>query len=106
VNHTFLKALKKKLALNTKWSTKAGTFTTKAKCKCMFSFPEFHENRDIIWDVYVDTSSSEDSRYDMIVDRDLMNYIGLDLRFSDSTMLWDNATVPMRSIKWLEADNL
>jgi hypothetical protein len=72
----------------------------------MFSFPEFHENRDMIWDVYVDTSSSEDSRYDMIVGRDLMNYIGLALKFSDSTMVWDNATVPMRSIKSLEADNL
>jgi hypothetical protein len=72
----------------------------------MFSFPEFHENRDIIWDVYVDTSSSEDSQYDMIVGRDLMNSIGLDLKFSGSTMTWDNATVPMRSIKWLEADNL
>jgi hypothetical protein len=92
VNHTFLNALKKKSALNTKWSTKAGTFTLKAKCKCMFSFPE---NRDIIWDVYVDTTSSEDSRYNMIVGRDLMYSIGLDLRFSDSTMVWDNATVPM-----------
>jgi hypothetical protein len=58
----------------------------------MFSFPEFHENQDIIWDVYVYTSSSEDSRYDMIVGRDLMYFIGLDLRFSDSTMTWDNAT--------------
>jgi hypothetical protein len=72
----------------------------------MFSFPEFHENRDIIWDVYVDSTSSKDSRYDMIVGRDLMYSIGLDLRFSDSTMVWDNATVPMQSIKWLEADNL
>jgi hypothetical protein len=96
----------KKSALRTKWSTKAGTFTTTAKCKCMFSFPEFDENRDIIWDVSVDTTSTEESRYDMIVDRDLMYSIGLDLRFSDSTMVWDNATVPMRSITWLEADNL
>jgi hypothetical protein len=106
VNHKFLKKLKKKQSLNTKWTTKAGTFTTTAKCKCMFSLPEFHENRDIIWDVYVDSSSSEDSRYDMIVGRDLMNSIGLDLKFSDGTMTWDNASVPMRSTKWLESDNL
>jgi len=106
VNHSFLKALKKKSALNTKWSTKAGTFTTTAKCKCMFSLPEFHENRDIIWDVYVDTTSSKNSRYDMIIGRDLMNSIGLDLKFSDNTMIWDNASVPMRSVKWLEGDNL
>ena len=44
VNHKFLKKLKKKQSLNTKWTTKAGTFTTTAKCKCMFSLPEFHEN--------------------------------------------------------------
>jgi hypothetical protein len=106
VNHSFLKDLEKNAALNTKWSIKAGTFTTTAKCQCMFSLPEFHENRDIIWDVYVDTSSTKGSRYDMIIGRDLMNNIGLDLRFSDNTMTWDNASVPMHSVQWLEADNL
>jgi hypothetical protein len=69
----------------------------------MFFLPEFHENRDIIWDVYVDTTSTnttstKDSRYDMIIGRDFMNSIGLDLKFSNNTMTWDNASVPMRSV--------
>jgi hypothetical protein len=72
----------------------------------MFSLPEFHENREIIWDVYVDTTSTKESLYDMIIGRDLMNSIGLDLNFSDNTMTWDNASVPMRSVKWLKGDNL
>jgi hypothetical protein len=72
----------------------------------MFSLPEFHESRDIIWDAYVDTTSTKDSRYDMIIDRGLVNSIGLDLKFSDNTMTWNSASVHMRSVKWLEGDNL
>jgi hypothetical protein len=64
------------------------------------------EPRHYMGRIYVDTTSTKESRYDMIVGRDLMYSIGLDLRFSDSTMVWDNTTVPMRSTKWLEANNL
>jgi hypothetical protein len=31
----------------------------------------------------------------MIVDRDVLNTMGMDFMFSDGTMKWDNATVPM-----------
>ena len=45
--------------------------------------------------MYVDESTSL-STYDMIIGRDLMDSIGLDLLFSENLMRWDNATVPMR----------
>ena len=59
--------------------------------------PEFHAHRLIEWDMYVDDSTSL-TTYDMIVGRDLMDSIGLDLIFSENLMRWDNATVPMRTI--------
>jgi hypothetical protein len=57
--------------------------------------PEFHAQRLIKWDMYVDDSTSL-STYDMIIGRDLMDAIGMDLLFSENLMRWDNATVPMR----------
>ena len=57
--------------------------------------PEFHAHRLIEWDMYVDDSTSL-TTYDMIIGRDLMDSIGLDLLFSENLMRWDNATVPMR----------
>ena len=61
--------------------------------------PEFHQHRVIEWEMYVDESSSSLTTYDMIVGRDLMESIGLDLLFSENLMRWDNATVPMRDNK-------
>ena len=80
----------------------AGSFTTTKKCKCKFLLPEFHAHRVIEWDVYVDDSKSNVSRYDMIIGRDLMEAIGLDLLFSENLMRWDNATVPMRDSSWFD----
>jgi len=63
--------------------------------------PEFHAHRVIEWEVYVDDSTSL-STYDMIIGRDLMDAIGLDLLFSENLMKWDNATVPMRDSSLFE----
>lgn len=52
---------------NTKWSTKAGTFSTKMKCKITFCLPEFHEQTDITWTAHVDETATHLSRYDMII---------------------------------------
>jgi hypothetical protein len=97
VNKSFVTKLPQRKTTTTTWKTKAGTFSTTKKCKCKFMLPEFHQHRVIEWEMYVDESSSSLlSTYDMIVGRDLMESIGLDLLFSENLMRWDNATVPMR----------
>jgi len=58
--------------------------------------PEFHKHRVVEWEMYVDETASSLSTYDMIIGRDLMESIGLDLLFSENLMRWDNATVAMR----------
>ena len=95
VKGSFLKKIPQKSSTHTTWNTKAGTFSTTKKCKCKFMLPEFHAHRLIEWDMYVDESTSL-TTYDMIIGRDLMDSIGLDLLFSENLMRWDNATVPMR----------
>ena len=80
--------------------------TTTRKCKCSFNLPEFHEGRDIPWNMYVDESDNKNSRYDMIIGRDLLEELGMNFLFSDALMTWDNASVPMRSPSWLDANRI
>ena len=105
VNKNFLKKLRTKSAKEQSWTTKSGTFTTSGKCKVSFSFPEFDANREIEWDVHVDQSDSSQSTYDMIVGRDLLEALGIDLLFSEKMMNWDGATVPMRNVKMFSPEN-
>jgi hypothetical protein len=67
----------------TKWTTKAGKFSTTRKCELSFTLPAFHAHREITWNCYVDESSTKEScRYDMIIGRDLLHEIGMDILFS------------------------
>ena len=45
INKSFVKHWKKVENKSTKWTTKAGSFKTKRKCKIEFTLPAFHENR-------------------------------------------------------------
>lgn len=106
VNHTLVKRLRSKPTTTTRWSTKAGTFATTRKCKMTFVLPEFHPDREITWQAYVDESTEPTNRYDMIIGRDLLKELGIDFLFSQELMTWDNASVPMRTTEWLDEANL
>ena len=95
INHKFTKHLREKAVSTTKWKTKAGKFETNKRCKINFTLPKFHENREIEWKAYVEESDVKTSRYDMIIGRDLMHEIGIDLLFSEQKMQWGNAKIPM-----------
>ena len=84
----------------------AGTFKTDRKVKCQFTLPEFHEGKDISWNMYVDESDARLNSYDMIIGRDLLHELGIDLLFSLGVMKWDNATVPMRDPSQLRGTNI
>ena len=77
------------------WSTAAGSMTTTGKCKINFILPKFHSDRMITWDAHVHTSDVS-KRYDMIIGRDLQQYLKLDIAWSTSTLHWDGLTIPMR----------
>ena len=72
INKSLVKHLKLKTDTSTKWNTKAGSFRTKAKVKCRFIMPEFHEGRQITWKMHVEDSDPTTNRYDMIIGRGLI----------------------------------
>jgi hypothetical protein len=97
MNRYFVKKCKKKtLSTSTNWTTKAGTFRTDGKVTCQFTLPEFHQGKDISWNMNVNESDARLNSYDMIIGKDLLHKLGIDLLFSLGVMKWDNATVPMK----------
>ena len=96
INKQLVKHLKLKTDKSTKWHTKAGSFRTTQRVKCNFLLPEFHENREITWKMYVEDSDPKQSNYDMIIGRDLLNELGMDFSFKQGTMTWDFAEIPMK----------
>ena len=96
INQTLTRGPDKKKVKTSKWKTKAGTFKTNQECKITFTLPQFHKNRDITWNAHVDESPLNQCRYDLIIGRDLMKEIGLDIKFSTCSLVWDNSEIPMQ----------
>ena len=58
--------------------------------------PLFHKNRDITWNAHVGEWNPTGSRYDLIIGRDLMSEVGIDLSFSKGTMALDNSEIKIQ----------
>ena len=104
INKSLVKHWKKTDLKPIKWSTKAGSFKTKRKCEIEFTLPAFHENRKILCNAYVDDSPRDSCSYDMIIGRDLMHSLGINLLFDTAEITWDNAKVRMQSQEILSGD--
>jgi len=84
-----------KNATKTQWKTPNGNFATSKQVRAMFCMPELHSNKFIEWNVHV---TKDLGAYDMIIGRDVLQNLGIDLRFSDSTVEWDGAEIPFKDI--------
>ena len=95
------KEVAEKLALKTakakavKWTTPAGDVTTNATVTAEFRMTEFHEDKDIVWNCQVTRSLGN---HDMIIGRDLLEFLGIDVLFSSQTVAWDCATLPFKDM--------
>ena len=99
INHSLVKTLDTTKENKTKWTTKAGEYSTHRRCEITFTLPELHKHRNITWKCYVDESDPESNSYDLIIGRDLMHEIGIDICFSAAQVEgWDNASIPMPSV--------
>ena len=106
INHRFTTKLKQVATTESKWTTKTGTFVTSRKCKVELVLPELHRDKHITWMMHIDESDMLSSKYDIIIGRDLLKAVGIDLMFSTQEIHWANATAPMRSTEIMSADNL
>ena len=104
INKRFVRHWKKKPVDTIKWSTKAGSFKTKRSCEIEFTLPAFHENRKIHCNAYVDESHQESCNYDMIIGRDLLHSLGINLLFDTAEVEWDNAKIHMQPPEFLKED--
>ena len=71
----------------------AGELKTTTKCQSQFILPELHDNRMIAWDLHVTQNLGA---YDMILGRDLLRDLGITLNFSEDTIEWDHASIPLK----------
>ena len=78
-----------------KWTTPAGEVSTKKSVKTQMTLPEFYHDRIIEWDYHVAKSLG---MYDMIIGRDLLKFLGIDIRFSNETAEWDHAFAPFKDM--------
>ena len=102
VNKAIVRKLPKIKGNTVNWSTKAGSFQTSEKCLINFKLPFLHEQKEITWTAYVEPSNQDEIKYDMIIGRDLMREIGIDIRFSDEKVIWDGAEIEMKHPDFLK----
>jgi len=78
------------------YTTAAGSFTSKYSMQVSLSLDEFGGNERI--EHRFDLNENEDSiGYDIIIGRDLMNKLNMDVRFSDHTIKYCDQLIPMKS---------
>ena len=73
-----------------------GVLTTNTKTATCFSFPELHANKLINKSLHVVDLNI--NRYDMIIGRDLIRSLGIDIHGADITIHLDNASIPWLNI--------
>ena len=66
---------------------------TTQKVKAQFTLPELHSDRLIEWELHV---PKQLGKHDMIIGRDILQFLQIDLKFSDNTFEWDNAEMPFK----------
>ena len=79
----------------TVWSTPAGELKTTQKVRAQFTIPELQEKRLIEWDVHV---VEDMGAYDMIIGRDILSFLGIDIQFSTRKVSWDGIDMPFKPV--------
>ena len=90
------KLIVKKTKHEWQWLTASGVLATNTKTATSFSFPKLHANKLINQSLYVVDLNI--NRYYMIIGRDLISSLGIDIHGADITIHWDDAAIPWRVI--------
>jgi Retroviral aspartyl protease len=75
------------------WSTPGGDLTTNKMVKTQFTMPELQDDKIIEWNMYV---TKDLGNYDMIIGRDVLQFLGINIQFSTQEVVWDHASMPFK----------
>ena len=110
IHSRHVKELQTKKTEPVNWTTKAGSFATTRQCVVSLKLPALHADKVITWNYYVDEQQS--THYDIILGRDVLTEVGIDLLFSERKITWEGSSIPMgdpslfkhKTIKQLELE--
>ena len=86
------------------YNTAAGMFKSKYSMKLMITLNKFGRGTKINHDFNLD-KSKEGIGYDMIIGRDLLNQLNINVRFSNGTIKWEDQVVPMEKFQRIWKNN-
>ena len=86
------------------YSTGGGELTTQYEGKAHFTLPEFSDKKVI--NHKFNLFESTDLGYDMVIGRDIMYKLGVDISFEHKTMSWEGIVIPMRDFNKLRKYNM
>ena len=102
VSQKYCTKLKHKRA-GTGWSVPGGaTMNTSHTCKTQFTLPELQDDKLIEWNVHI---AKDLGNYDMIIGRDILQFLKIDLQFSKQQVVWDHATMPFKDFDCTPLDS-
>ena len=107
INRTIVKSLRIRKDVKTEWTTAAGNVVTNSKCKIAFCMPELSPSATFHWDAHVHDGEIS-TNYDMLIGRDMLNKLGIDLCFSTKSINWPEShiQIPMRTLSSLASTSL
>ena len=92
VSHLRVKSAPKS---STVWTTPAGDLVTDKRVKAQFTIPELQDKKLIEWNLHV---ADNMGAYDMIIGRDILSFLGIDIKFSNHTVTWEQESIPFKPV--------
>ena len=77
------------------WSTPAGEMSTSSAVNGVFTIAESQEKKLIEWPLHVIENMGP---HDMILGRDVMSFLGIDILFSQKVVVWNGSELPFKPI--------
>ena len=84
------------------FKTVAGKFHTAGEVKTVFQLTELNPTAKIEYKLHVANTLGV---YDMILGRDILKNLGIILNHANETIIWDDASIPMKSASAQTADS-